>query len=83
MSLFHVLFAIAFALAFIRARVILALKHGRSSGVLVIDMTIALFLRRPSITVVFAVRLATFPRARVGLLVLTTISSAMLTHDRI
>lgn len=83
MSFLHVLFAIAFTLALVRARMILALEHGRSSGVLIIDMTVTFLFSGPSIRVVFAARLAALPGSRMGLLVLPTALSVMFAGDHV
>ena len=54
MCLLHMLLAIAFAFAFIRARVILAFEHRWCDRVLVVDMTVTLLFGRPSVGMVLA-----------------------------
>ena len=70
MSFLHVLLAVAFALAFVRARMVLTLEHGWTCRVLVIDVAITLFLGRPTILVILASCLATLPRSRMRFLML-------------
>lgn len=77
MRLFHVLFAIAFALTLIRTRMELAFVHGWSHGVLVVDVTVSFFLRRPTILRIFAGWLVALPGTRVGFLVLGQITRSL------
>ena len=70
------LFAIAVSLTFIRTWMELALVHRRCSRMLVVDVTITLLLRRPTICSIFAARVTTFPWPRMRLLMLTADKSA-------
>lgn len=63
MSFLHVLLAIAFTLALVWARTVLALEHRWTCRMLVIDVTITLFLGRPAILMILATGLATLPRS--------------------
>ena len=66
--LFHVLLAIALALALIGAWAILTLVHRGSRRMFVIDVTITFLFCWPSIFVVLAALLGTFPWSGMGLL---------------
>ena len=66
----HVLLAIALPFAFVRARVILALVHGWSHGVFIIDMTVSLLFCWPSILGIFAAGVIALPWSGVSLLML-------------
>ena len=70
MGFLHVLLAIAFTLALVWARTVLALEHRWTCRVLVIDVAITLFLGRPAILVILATCLATFPRSGMRFLML-------------
>ena len=64
------LLAIAFTLALVGARTVLALEHRWTCRVLIIDVTITLFLGRPAILMILATCLAALPRAGMGFFVL-------------
>ena len=70
---FHVLLQIALALARISTMRVLAIKFMRYRAVFIVEVAVSLLFRRPSVLVVLAVYLTAFPRARMGLLVLTII----------
>jgi len=76
-GLFHVLLAVGLALGFVRARMEVALEHGRVQRVLVVPMAVQLLFRRPSTDAVLARFDAALERPKVSLVVLGEVTRSL------
>ena len=74
MCFLHVLLAVAFALTLIRTRSKVTFEHRGRGRMLIVDMTITLFLGRPTILVILAAAFATLPRPSMSLLMFAMLS---------
>lgn len=74
MRFLHVLLAVAFTLALIRTRAIVTFEHGGGGRMLVVDVTITLFLGRPTVVVILATSFAALPRPSMSLLMFAVLS---------